>query len=282
MKFELLDSLCVGGNPEKTNEDAFGVDKTAAVVMDGATGLGDNLMPGPSDAAWLATFGARRLLAHLREGEAPKAAVHAAMRDAEQSYKALRKRPPIENYELPHASMMLACATPSGIGALWFGDCAALIGRPDGSVEIVGDALEKRALEATRVAALAQKHGLSPAAGVNRPEYLAALRKARNYANTAKGFWSFAPEVHAAEHVESVHVDAAAGSVVLLCSDGFLALASDYKSYSAAGLIEAAQTKGLAALVEELRGIEANDADGVKFPRFKTSDDATALLLKLT
>jgi serine/threonine protein phosphatase PrpC len=281
MRFELLDSISIGGNPAKANEDAFGVDETAVVVMDGATGLGDQLMPGPSDAAWLATFGARRLLAHLREGTAPREAVRGAMQDAEQSFKALRKREPIENYELPHASMMLACATPSGIGALWFGDCAALVQRPDEPVEIIGDALEKRALEAGRVAKLAAKHNLSPAAGVNRPEYLAALRKARNYSNTGKGYWSFAPEVHAAEHVESTHVVAPAETILLLCSDGFLALASDYERYDAAGLIEAVQAKGLNALAEELRDIEANDADGVKFPRFKTSDDATAVLLKL-
>ncbi len=78
MTFELLDSISVAGNPAKANEDAFGADARAAVVMDGATGLGDNLMPGPSDAAWLATFGARRLLAHLREGDTAKDAVTAA------------------------------------------------------------------------------------------------------------------------------------------------------------------------------------------------------------
>ena len=33
--------------------------------------------------------------------------------------------------------------------------------------------------------------------------------------------------------------------------------------------------------VEELRAIEAGDAVGDKFPRFKKSDDATALLLRI-
>jgi hypothetical protein len=35
-------------------------------------------------------------------------------------------------------------------------------------------------------------------------------------------------------------------------------------------------------LGEELRAIEAGDSGGDKFPRFKKSDDATALLLRLT
>ena len=61
-----------------------------------------------------------------------------------------------------------------------------------------------------------------------------------------------------------------------------LALASDYGAYNADRLMAAAMEKGLAALGEELRAIEAGDAVGDKFPRFKKSDDATGLLLKLS
>jgi len=43
----------------------------------------------------------------------------------------------------------------------------------------------------------------------------------------------------------------------------------------------AAMTRGLKALGDELRAIEEGDSGGDKFPRFKKSDDATALLLKL-
>jgi len=44
----------------------------------------------------------------------------------------------------------------------------------------------------------------------------------------------------------------------------------------------AAMDKGLAVLGEELRAIEAGDAGGDRFPRFKKSDDATALLIEVT
>jgi hypothetical protein len=279
MTFNLLDSISIPGNRAKANEDAFGVDARAAVVMDGATGLGDNLMPGKSDAAWLATFGVRRLMAYVRDGASAAEAIAAALFDAQTSFEALRKRPPSETWETPFASMMLVADAPQGIEAFWFGDCAALVKRPDAPVEIIGDALDKREKEAQRAARLAQKSGLSPAASVNRPQYLEALRKARNHVNTVAGSWAFGPDVRAADHANSAKIAAPRGTLVLICSDGFLALVSDYKAYDADGLIAAYQTKGLAALGEELRAIEANDAEGVKFPRFKTSDDATALLL---
>ena len=71
-------------------------------------------------------------------------------------------------------------------------------------------------------------------------------------------------------------------ALLLIASDGFLALASDYGAYDAAGLMAAAADKGLAALGKELRAIEEDDAQGEKFLRFKKSDDATALLLRIS
>lgn len=278
---EVLDSISLAGNPEKPNDDALAHIERAAVVMDGATGLGDQLMPGKSDAAWLAAFGARRLMAYAREGAGPREAVTAALFDAQTSFEALRKRPPADTWETPFSSMMFVAEDGSGIEALWFGDCAALVKQIGKPVEIIGDALDKRQKEARRVARLAEKHGLSPAAGINRPEYMEALRKARNHVNTVEGSWAFGPDVRAADHVSGASIDVSADTVLLLCSDGFLALASDYNAYDGDALVAAAQSKGLKVLCEELRHIERADAEGRKFPRFKTSDDATALLLRV-
>ena len=70
-------------------------------------------------------------------------------------------------------------------------------------------------------------------------------------------------------------------ALVLIASDGFLALVSDYGAYDMQGLMAAVAEKGLAALGEELRAIEDHDPLGEKFPRFKKSDDATAILLRV-
>lgn len=59
MPFEVLDTLSLAGDPLKPNDDAFAHTESAAVVMDGATSLGEPLLPGESDAAWIAHFGAR-------------------------------------------------------------------------------------------------------------------------------------------------------------------------------------------------------------------------------
>jgi hypothetical protein len=281
MEFTFLDALSIPGHPAKPNDDAWGQTSGAAVVLDGATNLCESLLPGESDAAWLARFAARRLMAHSQDGASGRDALARALGEAEKSFTGLRRRAPKHNHENPYASMMFVCAGEGGFEALWYGDCAALVKHADGRVEIVGDAFDKRAAEARRVKMLAEAKGLAPAAGVNRPEFLTALRAARDSINTGKGSWLFGPNPKAAEHVKARHIAAAPGTLILLVSDGFLALASDYGVHDAQSLIHAAQAKGLEALGQQLRAIENEDAEGRKYPRFKTSDDATAVLLRL-
>jgi serine/threonine protein phosphatase PrpC len=278
---KLLQSLSLPGDPAKSNEDAFGHGEAAAVVIDGATPLGDGLMPGPSDAAWIAQFGARRLMAHLRDGEGARKALRAALAETQKSFEALRRHEPEEMWQTPCASMMLVAANEKGVEFLWFGDCGALLKQGDAPVTAIGETFDKRAAEAARAQAIAREKKLSPASGLSRPEFIGTLRATRNRTNSGS-HWLFSPDVRAASHVSRRMIKAAPGSSLLLASDGFLALASDYGAYSADSLMAAAQDKGLAALGEELRAIEAGDSGGDKFPRFKKSDDATALLLRLT
>jgi hypothetical protein len=282
MRLEVTQFLSLPGDPAKANEDAFGHSETAAVVMviDGATPLGEGLMPGPSDAAWIAQFGARRLMAHLQGGDGARKALRAALADTQKSFEVLRHHEPEEMWQTPCASMMLVVPSEKGIEFLWYGDCAALVAHSAGAapVTVVGETFDKRAAEAQAAQALGKEKNLSPAAGLSRQEFIGTLRRRRNRINSGNS-WLFSPDVKAAAHASRRVMKAA--SHLLLATDGFLALASDYGAYSADSLMAAVLDKGLVALGEELRAIEADDADGDKFPRFKKSDDATALLLRL-
>jgi len=150
----------------------------------------------------------------------------------------------------------------------------------NGAVEVIGETLVKRAAEAKRASAIAQAKNVSPAGSLNRCDFITQLRKARDFVNSGN-YWLFSPNVAAATHAARTIVPVAPGDHLLLASDGFLALASDYGAYDAAGLMAAAMDKGLAALGRELRAIEDADPGGDKYARFKKSDDATAVLLKI-
>ncbi len=278
MRFELLDSLHLAGDPAKPNEDSFAQTARMAVVIDGATGLGVSLMPGPSDAQWLAQFTARRLRAHADEaGSSPREWLYAAAQDAEHSFEALKRRAPKQNYEIPCGSLMLAALEEDALDLFWFGDCAALMRTPSGAFSMIGDTLKKRAAESER----AGRASNAPAAAGVRDEFLPALRASRNKVNTLHGDWLFAPDAACAAHAQEERVAAQSGALLLIASDGFLALSLDYQGYAPEALLDAARGRGLAALGQELRSIEAADPEGRAFPRFKRSDDATALLLRI-
>jgi len=198
--------------------------------------------------------------------------------DAEKSYKALRLRPPVENYEIAYASAIMAAPDEEGISFLWFGDCAALLRANDGAFRLFGETMHRKESERARVERLVKPGRPGPAAAGVRQEFLPVLRASRNYVNTAEE-WLFAPDAACADHAKEARILVAPDSLLLLASDGFLALASDYERYTPEALFEAAQTQGLAALGQELRAVETVDPDGTRFPRFKRSDDATAILL---
>ena len=82
--------------------------------------------------------------------------LRAAAADAEKSFVALRKRPPVENYEIAYASAVMATASQSELRVLWFGDCAALLRTAAGAFVLLGDTLDKRESERARVKRLLQ------------------------------------------------------------------------------------------------------------------------------
>ncbi len=282
MKFHLIDAITASGNPAKANDDAWLAGLSLAAVIDGATSLNDPIMPGTSDAAWFAHLAAERLLVHQGGDNAP-AVLRAAVTDLEAAFALHRSRPPVAMHEVPCASLMLLA--PAGddlITALSFGDCSAIVRYLDGTVVTIGDALAKRAIESNEVAKLARGAGVDPASTSTRTEFLPSLRESRNRYNQGEGPWILAPDVGCVDHAKVVEFSAPVGTVILLASDGFTALISDYGVYDAAGLVEAAQDKGLTHLMAELRDIESSDPSGKQFARYKKSDDATAILVKIS
>ena len=188
-------------------------------------------------------------MAHAQDGASGRDALARALGDAEKSFTGLRRRAPKHNHENPYASMMFVCGDDAGFEALWFGDCAALVKHADGRVEIVGDAFDKRAAEARRVQMLAEAKGLAPAAGVNRPEFLSALRAARNTVNTEKGGWLFGPNAQGCRSCEGEACRCRAGNAGAarerrLPRAGVAIMACMMRK----ALIHAAESKGLEAL----------------------------------
>jgi serine/threonine protein phosphatase PrpC len=270
MHFDLLQSISLAGNTATPNDDRAGLTTRLAWVIDGATDLGPpGLLGAQGGAAWLAS----EAHAGFTDAEdAPLVDIHAAVgARLIAAWNAQRTREPEGRWEMPLAASVAVRLDADGLECGWLGDCTALL-RRGGNVTRIGP-VDDRAGETAQAAALAQ-HGLgSPKRSA---PILAELRAGRG--RPGMRVLSVDP---AHMVVETARLACAPGDELLLMTDGFATLIDDYAIYEPATLMAAVAERGLAALAMELRGIEQEDAACTRFPRFKISDDATALWLRI-
>lgn len=285
MSLKVIDSVSDPGLPAKPNDDRLGYNACCAFVIDGATGLGDEVvMPGfGSDAAWLA----ERARLMLERQVAPDSDLEMLLagfsRDARELFEAAAAAAP--RYAWPSASFAMLRKAVDSWEFAGLGDCSLFLQHDDGTTSRHSALAHARGQEqASARRHIALTGGFGKVASFHRqPETLAALRRARQLQNTDEsGVWTLGLAPEAARYLVRQPLRVSAPATGLLCSDGFADLVDSYGRYSAAALIDAASRHGVRALVEEIRDIERRvDPDGLTFPRFKQSDDATALLVEL-
>lgn len=280
---QVIEGLSIPGTPGKENDDALGSTGSIAFVLDGATGLGDTpMMPGASDAAWVAHAARDLLLREHGAGSDLRAIITRAAEGVAARFEAERLRAPVARWELPWATLSLIGVEDGRLNIAYVGDSRVLIETHDDEIHNFGTNPSRTAFESKLAAKMIAKRK-SEALGIDsiRATVLPELRRARDTVNTASGYWLMGPDpaVGANATVTSLKLDGPA--TVLLVTDGFYALVEDYKRYGDRELIATAQTLGLGILARELRHIEDDDAEGVRYPRMKKSDDATALLVRV-
>lgn len=272
MHFDLIQSLSLAGASSVPNDDRAGMVHALGWVIDGATDLGPpGLMGARGGAAWLASEAQRAFTA---AEDAPIEAICMGVADRlAVAYGAVRTREPEGRWELPMASLLAVRLAGDALESAWLGDCAGLL-RGAGGVTRLGPPRQEKDAEAEKAASLAQ-HGLgSPKRSA---PILAELRKSRS----RPGLRILGVEPETMASLESARIPCAPGDDVLLMSDGFSALIDAYGALDEAALMAELAEHGLAPLAIRLREIEAADSACSRFPRFKASDDATALWLRI-
>jgi serine/threonine protein phosphatase PrpC len=283
----IIEALSDPGKDGRTNEDRLGHNQHAAFVFDGATGLGDRqfMQDYGSDAAWIAEFGAMQLEQRLDATTDPRSILRAISEDARQAFEAVAGEQP--RYAWPLCSLTALRATATGFQYFGLGDSALYILHDDGQSDFVIPIPGAYEWEQHRAAQhIARLGGIGASGSANTdPTTLEDLRRGRALQNTPNGAtWTFGVVPEAADHLFTCDVPVhGGGATAILCSDGLADLVALYKAYDPGSLIRRAATAGLRSLVEELRHYErVVDPDGLQYPRFKQSDDTTAILLRLT
>lgn len=288
MRLTIVDHLSTPGRETRPNEDRLGWTTRGAFVIDGATGLSDRpvMAPthGPTDAAWLAELAAARLRNNLDDAADLRDALATICATARDAFFSAPGGSDAPRYAWPSAAIQLLRLSENGcVETIGLGDCRLLLENADGALfDASGPQLDRGREQAAARAALERKGGFAGLATERDPETLAALRASRAQQNTPGGYWTLGLAPEAAQEAAAASMTPTLPARGLLLTDGFADLIDLYAAYDARGLIERAFSEGLSPLAEEIRSIERDvDPDGLRYPRFKQSDDATALAFQI-
>jgi serine/threonine protein phosphatase PrpC len=271
MAFDLIQSISIAGTHARANDDRAGAGAALAWVIDGATDLGPpGLMGSQGGAAWCAAT-ADRAFAGAPAGSLTATVGH-VFAELASAFDADRTRDPEARWELPGAAFLAVAVAGEALHLAWLADCACLLIRGD-TVERLGP--QPTAFE-TQEARAAIADGLHLEAATRPEATLDRLR--RNRARPERRVLGVEP-AHAAD-VRYATAPIRPGDEVVLMTDGMSALVEDY-GMPAERFADLLLTEGLHGLAARLRAVEAEDAAGTRYPRFKRSDDATALWLRI-
>jgi hypothetical protein len=271
-----VEAISLAGDRKKQNDDAFGFANGRAWVLDGATDLHDAPLSGAaSDASWIAHFANARL--HEARGDL-RDIVREMSIDAAEAFTRIASGRVIEKWQAPISSLLMIEESADGIHGIDLGDSRIFAIDADGALHVIGGLDE--ALDAEIALAAKQTDADKPL--LRRTATIELLRSQRAAINRPGSQWTFGIDPACAEHARAWSFKLKRPAHLLLMTDGFSALADRYRVYEAGSLVRAALERGLQELGRELRAIEMADAGGAKHPRFKASDDATALLMRLS
>jgi hypothetical protein len=196
-----------------------------------------------------------------------------------QAAWATHAQPIAHAWQTPTGSLLAVMETPAGVIATDLGDSRLFTLDAAGDAHAFGGGRDSAKDEAAQVRLVTRGRTDRP---LDRVEVIEELRRRRMLANIPGGYWVLGLDDACLEHRREAAFPLARPAHILLCTDGFAALCDRYEAYDPAQLVAAARDEGLLALAQRLRAIEEADAVGERHPRWKKSDDATALLLRLT
>ncbi|CFX00425.1 conserved protein of unknown function [Candidatus Filomicrobium marinum] len=282
MVFEVIDSISLASG--EANEDRYGhCGGLMAWVIDGATDVIETPLIGSgTDAAWFAeavhrTISTAALMPpeHLDDFPARICETVAAAFD-----RAITRQP-TGRHEYPSATTMIIRANGDRVDYVAVGDCALIV-QADENTHTVGlGGAEAGDRSTAKVVVSLQEQNATASHDEVKALIWPKIRKRRAKINLPDGYGALSITPPPPKFVATGSLDVTPGDHILIASDGLTRLSELYQRYKPNELIDAAITRGLEAIVRELREIEIADASCKSHPRVKATDDATGILLKI-
>jgi hypothetical protein len=265
----------------RLNEDGLGLHGRYAWIVDGATGVsGDQIASGSTDAAWLAGMISERLEGLTATTRAMDEIFNLLETHIRAAFEgATASVPRIGDDHAPSACLGLIGIQASAEGRLviegsFLGDVVALIPSEGGILRWTDERakpFEKRTLAALddgprepgRISEAVRRQILENRTKLNHPD----------------GYWVVNPRRPWAGRELRFEAKVMPGQPIVLATDGFMRLVDVFAAYSDASLHDRLAQGNGEKLMQELRELERGDPMAGAYPRVKTHDDATVLVI---
>lgn len=265
----------------RINEDGAGLHGRSAWIIDGATGLStEQLTAGGSDAAWLAGALDEALQRLSGEGLHGPDILRQLESEVRGKFEAATAHLPGHHlHRAPSACLGLVQAQEAGaeklrVEGFFLGDVVALVPSEKG-IERWTDERSKPFEQKTLAALGAEGHEPGQMPEVVRRQIL----ENRTKLNQPDGYWVVSPCHPYAGRELRFEAQIEEGEAIILATDGFMRLVDGFAAYTDRSLHAALAAGRGDDLIEELRGLERSDLLSGAYPRVKTHDDATVLVI---
>jgi hypothetical protein len=254
------------------NEDWVGATASVAVVLDGIT-----TPPGMADTGcthgttWLVSTLGSNLL--LLADQRPDLSLTEILREAIASTAAIHAETcALDAPGTPSAAVAMLRTTENWVDYLVLSDAFVVLDTGD-DVQMVADLRGHDVVAELRAATFAHPIGSQEHTKARR----AMVDLQRSYRNAPDGYWVVAGKPEAADHAITGQLPRPDVQRAAVLSDGATSLV-EYGLTDWKGLLDLLEHEGPQALIHRVRDAERSDPDGIRWPRFKPSDDATAIL----
>jgi hypothetical protein len=262
---------------QSENEDFAGAVANAAVLLDGAGLSGVDDGGCVHGVAWYARKLGTSLLGALAQ-DAAASLTDALMRAIAEVADLHGPTCDLDHPGTPSATVVILRERGRDLDHLVLADSTLVLEDIEAHLTVVTDQREAEIGRHYRTE-MDSLVGGSPAHAKARAGYVAALRAHRNREG---GFFVAAADPGAAKYAKTGIMPLSTVHSALLLSDGASRLNDRFNQRTWPETVELVSSKGPGALISAVRTAERDDLQGLRWPRGKVFDDATAVLCDLT
>jgi hypothetical protein len=267
------------------NEDLVWTGENAAIVLDGATGLGDRqVSDAESDAQWYVNALCGALRDRIgRDEELSAVAANAVERVADE-YAALSGTATGERHEVPSGAGAVCRWDDESFEYLVLGDCSVVVSADDGIDPVIGEGpreLDDRVVE--EMVSIRERADERVSYEELRARVRPLLVDHRKRMNEPDGYWTFGFDPRAVDHAKTGRLPRDDLEFVLSFTDGFEPVYDLYDVFAGwEALVSYVRSNGVERAVRVLRAFEEADPECERYPRLKPSDDVGVATVDFT